>query len=390
LRRGNKRLKNKGKRAKMKRILNFSAGPSALPLEVLERAREELLSFNGIGVSVMEISHRSKIFLQVLEKAKNGIKEIMDLPENYEVLFISGGASLQFAMIPMNFLKRKACYVVTGAWSFKAMKEAEKFKEFQGGNSKLEILQAYSSEPDFSVIPSPSEIEIDKQADYVHYCSNETIDGVEFDYDLEADETPVICDASSSIMSKRIDVSKYSMIYAGAQKNLGPSGITIVLMRKELLELCDLRLPTLLSYKSFSENNSMPNTPNTWGIYLIGLVCDWIREKGGLEKIEEINRKKAELVYKEIDSSDGFYRGRAKPNARSRMNVTFTLPSKDLEEQFCIEAKKLGMDGLKGHRSVGGIRVSLYNAITLEDVAKLVEFMRDFRLKKHGIEKLLD
>ncbi|GIU81609.1 MAG: phosphoserine aminotransferase [Pyrinomonadaceae bacterium] len=367
----------------MERILNFSAGPSALPLEVLERAKEEMLSFNGIGASVMEISHRSKTFLQVLEKAKGGIREIMNVPDDYEVLFLSGGASLQFAMVPMNFLRKKAYYVVTGAWSLKAMKEAEKIKESHCGNSKPEVLKAYSSEPDFSVIPLPTEIQFDEGCDYVHYCSNETIDGVEFDYDLNADKTPVVCDASSCIMSKRIDVSKYSMIYAGAQKNLGPSGITVVIVKKEFLELCNPKLPTLLSYRSFAENNSMPNTPNTWGIYLIGLVCDWIREKGGLEVIGRINAEKARLIYEEIDRSDGFYRGRAKPEARSRMNVTFTLPSKELEEKFCTEAKKLGMDGLKGHRSVGGIRVSLYNAITLEAVARLVEFMRDFRVKNH-------
>jgi phosphoserine aminotransferase len=361
----------------MKRVLNFSAGPSALPLKVLEKARQEFLSFDKIGASIMEISHRSKTFMQVLQKAKSGIKDVMNLSEDYEVLFMSGGASLQFALVPMNFLKRKAYYVITGTWSLKAMKEAEKV----GQSKDAKILLSYSSQPDFSVIPSQNEIEIEAEADYIHYCSNETIDGVEFNYDLEAGEVPVICDASSSIMSKRINVEKYSMIYAGAQKNLGPSGLTILIMNKKLFQMCDPKLPTLLSYRSFFEHDSMPNTPNTWGIYLVSLVCDWIKEQGGLEKIEEINQAKAKLVYEEIDSSDGFYRARVKPEARSRMNVTFKLPSEELEEKFFAEAKELGMEGLRGHRSVGGVRVSLYNAVTFEAVVRLVEFMRNFRLK---------
>lgn len=356
----------------IERIYNFSAGPAILPEPVLQHAQSELLSFEGIGMSIMEISHRSNHFEKVLEGAENGLREILNVPDKYKILFMQGGATLQFSMVPMNFLgdDRSADYITTGAWGEKAVKEAVRY-----GKAKTIFS---SADGGFRSIPSQDELSFGGDAAYVHYTSNETIDGVEFKYDLDAGGIPVICDASSNILSKPIDLEKYSLIYAGAQKNIGPSGVTVVIVRDDLLEKAKPNLPPLLDYRKIAENRSMLNTPNTWGIYLIGLVCEWLKSQGGLEVMAEKNETKAKLLYDAIDASDGFYRGHAERDARSLMNVTFRLPTEELEKEFCLEATSLGMDGLKGHRSVGGIRASIYNAFPKEGVERLIEFMKDF------------
>jgi phosphoserine aminotransferase len=357
------------------RIFNFSAGPAALPLPVLEKAQAELLSINGSGMSVMEISHRSKIFAGVIESARQGIRELLAVPENYQVLFLQGGASLQFNMVPMNFLPAgsSADYVITGAWGVKAAKEAKRC-----GNVNI-IFD--SGETGFRSVPSRDELNFDADARYIHYTSNETIEGVEFKYDLEGSGVPVVCDASSNIMSKPIDVSKYDLIYAGAQKNIGPSGVTLVIIGDGLIGRVPPGQHTMLDYAYHAKAGSLGNTPNTFGIYIIDLVCRWLKEKGGLSAMQQENETKAKILYDALDTSDGYYRGHADREARSLMNVTFRLPSEELEKKFCTEASAQGLDGLKGHRSVGGIRASIYNAFPKEGVEKLVEFMSDFAQK---------
>ena len=344
-----------------------------MPTEVLEKAKSELLSLNEIGMSVMEISHRSQHFAPILEAAENGIRELLNVPENYRILFLQGGASLQFSMIPLNFLKGAADYIVTGAWGEKAVKEAKKCGD-------VNVIFS-SKDESFRFVPSQEELNFSQNADYIHYCSNETIDGVEFKYDLDGKGIPVICDASSNILSKPLDIEKYALIYAGAQKNIGPSGVTLVIIRDDLLEKVPENQFSMLDYRAISKNDSMLNTPNTWGIYLVSLVCEWLKEKGGVAEIAKINAEKAKILYDAIDTSDGFYSGHAEKSARSLMNVTFRLPSEDLEKKFIAEATANGMDGLKGHRSVGGIRASIYNAFPKEGVVKLVEFMQDFSHK---------
>lgn len=344
-----------------------------MPLSVLERARTELVSLDGAGMSVMEMSHRSEKFGEILAKAEHGLRELMRLPANYKVLFLPGGATLQFTMVPMNFLPAggSADFIVTGAWSVKAVKEAARF-----GHANV----IYSSEFDgFRSTPDVSELRFSPETAYVHYTSNETIDGVEFKYDLDAGGIPVVCDASSNILSKPFDIEKYALIYAGAQKNIGPSGVTVVIVRDDLLDLArPLYEGSLLDYRHIATHASMPNTPNTWGIYMIGLVCEWLKEQGGLAAMEGLNERKARMLYECIDSSDGFYTGHAERKSRSTMNVTFRLPSKELDEEFCSEAAKYGLVGLSGHRTVGGIRASIYNAFPLEGVEVLTEFMKDF------------
>ncbi len=355
------------------RIYNFSAGPACLPLPVLEKAREELLSLDGIGMSVMEISHRSKHFDAIIESAKQGLRELMDIPDNYQVLFLQGGATLQFSMIPINFLgeNETADYIVTGAWGKKALKEAKR-----EGNAKA----IYNSEDScFKSVPSDDELTFSENAQYIHYTSNETIEGVEFKRDLDGGGIPVVCDMSSNILSKPLDLEKYALIYAGAQKNIGPSGVTLVIIRDDLIEKVPENQHTLLDYRVIASKDSMLNTPNTWGIYIIDLVCQWLKEQGGLSEMERKNEEKAKILYDAIDSSDGFYQGHADRDARSLMNVTFNLPTESLEKQFAEEAAAQDLDGLKGHRSVGGIRASIYNAFPKEGVEALVEFMDDFR-----------
>ena len=356
----------------IKRIYNFSAGPAILPLEVLEKAQSEMLSLNGIGMSVMEISHRSKHFAPVLEGAERGIRELLNVPGNYKILFLQGGASLQFSMIPMNFLKanESADYIVTGAWGVKAVREAQKC-----GN----VNTIFSSEPEnFKSVPSPDELNFSVNARYIHYTSNETIEGVEFKYDLDGKGIPIVCDASSNILSKPIDVEKYALIYAGAQKNIGPSGVTLVVIRDDLLEQVPENQHSMLDYRAIAKNDSMLNTPNTWGIYIINLVCEHLKKHGGLAVMQRKNEEKAGILYDAIDRSDGFYQGHARRAARSAMNVTFRLPTEELENRFASEATANGLDGLKGHRSVGGIRASIYNAFPKAGVEALIDFMRDF------------
>ncbi len=356
------------------RIYNFSAGPAVLPVPVLERAREEMLSLPGVGMSVMEISHRSKTFDEIIGGAERGLRELMGIPENYHVLFLQGGASLQFSMVPMNLLAEGASadYILTGSWGKKALKEAKK----EGTTS----VAADMADSRYTRTPEPHEIKLDPNAAYVHMTSNETIEGVEWKQEPEVGGVPLVCDASSDIMSRPVDVSKYALIYAGAQKNLGPSGVTVVILRDDLLKRVPDGLPTMLDYRVQAENKSLYNTPNTWGIYILNLVCDWVKSKGGLEAIYRENQEKAKLIYDAIDATD-FYRGHAAAEARSLMNVTFRLPSEELEKQFAKEATEAKLDGLKGHRSVGGIRASIYNAFPREGCEALVSFMREFERK---------
>jgi phosphoserine aminotransferase len=353
-------------------IFNFSSGPAIMPVQVLEKAGSEIRSLDGTGMSVMEISHRSEAFEKVLHKAEDGIRQLLSVPDGYRVLFLQGGATLQFSMIPMNFLAigEAADYIVTGAWGTKALGEALKI----GDASAI-----YSTEDTgFRSVPRCEDVRIRPNSRYVHYTSNETIDGVEFDYDLDGGSVPVVCDMSSNILSKPINLEKFDLIYAGAQKNIGPSGVTVVIVRDEMLDLVSPGLPTLLDLRQLAKNDSMVNTPNTWGIYLIGLVCDWLGEQGGMDAMAVRNREKAAILYRAIDSSDGYYAGHAEREARSLMNVTFRLPSAELEDKFCGEATALGLDGLRGHRSVGGIRASIYNAFPREGVETLVDFMDNF------------
>jgi phosphoserine aminotransferase len=356
------------------RIYNFSAGPAVLPVPVLERARDEMLSLPGVGMSVMEISHRSKAFDEIIGGAEGGMRELMGIPENYHVLFLQGGASLQFSMVPMNLLPEGASadYIITGSWGKKAIKEAKK----EGTTS----VAADMADSRYTRTPEPHELKLDANAAYVHMTSNETIEGVEWKDDPRVGDVPLVCDASSDIMSRPVDVSKYALIYAGAQKNLGPSGVTVVIIRDDLLKRTPDGLPTMLDYRTHAENKSLYNTPNTWGIYILNLVCDWVKGKGGLEAVYRENQEKAKLIYDAIDATD-FYRGHAAPESRSLMNVTFRLPTEELEKQFAKEATEAKLDGLKGHRSVGGIRASIYNAFPREGCEALVSFMREFERK---------
>jgi len=358
-----------------KRVINFNPGPAALPLEVLQQAQAEMLDYKGTGMSVMEISHRSKEFEAIVSETQTDLRELMGIPANYKILFLQGGASLQFAMVPMNFRPAEASadYIVTGTWSKKAFKESQKL-----GTAKA----AANMEADvFNHLPTQAELKLDPQAAYLHFTSNETIHGVEyFTEPVPPAGIPLICDASSDFISRPIDVSKYAMLYAGAQKNAGPAGVVIGIIREDLLEKVPANLPNLLDYKALAAENSLLNTPPCWSIYIVGLVLKWIKGLGGLSAIEKRNLAKSDLVYKAIDESGGFYRGHAKSD-RSRMNITFRLPSEALEEQFASEAKKKELIGLKGHRSVGGMRASLYNALPIEASEALVQHMKEFQQK---------
>ena len=356
------------------RIYNFSAGPAVLPVPVLEQARDEMLSLPGTGMSVMEISHRSKTFDEIIGGAEAGLRELMGIPDGYHVLFLQGGASLQFSMIPMNLLGdgQSADYVITGSWGKKALKEAKKVGAVN--------VAADLADSRYTRTPEPHELKLDGAAAYAHFTSNETIEGVEFKAEPEVGTVPLVCDASSNIMSRPVDVSKYALIYAGAQKNLGPSGLTLVIVRDDLLQRIPTGLHTMLDYRTHTENKSLYNTPNTWGIYILNLVCKWVKEQGGLEGIYRRNEEKAKLIYDAIDATD-FYRGHAAREARSLMNVTWRLPTEELEKQFVKEATAAKLDGLKGHRSVGGIRASIYNAFPVEGCAALASFMREFERK---------
>lgn len=363
--------------ASVTRVHNFSAGPAALPLAVLEEVQRDLISFPGAGASIMEISHRGKVFAHVHETAKANLKKLLQLPDSYKVLFVQGGASLQFSLVPMNFLGagQSADYILTGAWGSKAMKEAKK-----SGS----IREAWNGKPEgFVRTPADAELDVDPQAAYVHITSNETIEGVEFPSEPDTKGVPLVCDASSDFLARPMDVEKYGVIYAGAQKNIGPSGIAVVIVREDFLERVPAGMHSMLDYRNIAENDSLYNTPPTFGIYFISLTTRWILEDiGGLHAMETINRKKAGVLYDVIDGSGGFYRGHAKAESRSIMNVTWRLPEEALEDEFVKAAKAEGLDGLKGHRSVGGIRASIYNAVTLESVQTLADFMKSFQSKK--------
>ncbi len=357
------------------RAYNFNAGPSALPLEVLKKAQSELVDFENSGMSIMEMSHRSTEFEKVHNDAINLLRKIYSIPENYEVLFLQGGASLQFSMIPMNFLtaEKTASYVDTGAWSDKAIKEAKLF-----GNVNV---SASSKEDQHKYIPSNDVLDFEETDAYVHITSNNTIFGTQWKDFPETGDVPLIADMSSDILSKPVDVSKFGMIYAGAQKNLGPSGVTVVIVRKDLIENANTNIPTILKYTTHSSNNSLYNTPPTFGIYMLGEVLKWVEAQGGLEKITAQNEEKAKLIYDAIDNSEGFYTGHAVTGSRSLMNITFRVADEVLEKQFLQEAKEAGFVGLNGHRSVGGCRASTYNAVPVETCAALATFMNDFRAK---------
>jgi phosphoserine aminotransferase len=353
------------------RIFNFSAGPAVLPLPVLERAQNEMLSVPGVGMSVMEISHRSKTFDEIIGGAEAGLRELLGIPSNYHVLFLQGGASLQFSMIPMNFLPAEgsADFILTGSWGKKALKEAKKV----GATN----IAATMADGGFTRVPGNDELNLDQNAAFVHITTNETIEGVEWKTAPEVGKAPLIADASSDILSHPIPVEKYALIYAGAQKNMGPSGVTVVILRDDLLQRIPDGLHTMLDYRTHVQNKSLYNTPNTWGIYIINLICGWLREKGGLEGMHRENEEKAGLLYDAIDATD-FYRGHADTDSRSIMNVTFRLPTEELEKKFASEATAQRLDGLKGHRSVGGIRASIYNAFPKAGVEALVSFMKEF------------
>ncbi len=353
------------------RIFNFSAGPAVLPLPVLEEAQRDMVSLPGVGMSVMEISHRSKTFDEIIGRAEAGLRELMKVPDNYHILFLQGGASLQFSMVPMNFLPAdgSADYVLTGSWGKKALKEAKKVGAVN--------VAATMADGGFTRVPSRDEMSLNSHAAYVHITSNETIEGVQWKREPNVGDVPLVADTSSDILSRQIDVSKYGIIYAGAQKNMGPSGVTVVILRDDLLQRIPENLATMLDYRIHVENKSLYNTPNTWGIYILSLVCKWLQEKGGLAGMERENEEKARLIYEAIDATD-FYRGHADIDCRSTMNVTFRLPAEELEKKFVAEATAQGLDGLKGHRSVGGIRASIYNAFPRAGVEALVSFMKDF------------
>jgi phosphoserine aminotransferase len=358
-----------------KRVHNFNPGPAVLPMEVLLQAQAEMLDYKGTGMSVMEISHRSKEFEAIVTEAQADLRDLLKIPANYKILFLQGGASLQFAMLPMNFRPAggSADYIVTGTWSKKAFKESQKL-----GVAKA----AANMEADnFNRLPTQAELKLDPKAAYLHFTSNETIHGVEyFTEPVPPAGVPLICDASSDFVSHPIDISKYAMLYAGAQKNAGPAGVVICIIRDDMLEKIPANLPNLLDYKALAEENSLLNTPPCWSIYVVGLVLKWAKGIGGLEGISKRNQTKAGMVYKTIDESGGFYKGHAKSD-RSLMNITFRLPNEQLEESFASDAKKQALIGLKGHRSVGGMRASLYNALTVEAAEDLVKFMQEFQQK---------
>ncbi|WP_394837480.1 3-phosphoserine/phosphohydroxythreonine transaminase [Pendulispora rubella] len=362
----------------MERAINFNAGPAALPLAALERARDELLDFAGTGMSVMEHSHRGKDYERVHDEAIGLLRETAGIGDDTEVLFIQGGASQQFAQIPLNFLPDggSADYVVHGAWGEKALSEAQAATKWSGGKVRVAATTAQGKQ--YTRVPSPSELQLDPKAAYVHLTSNETIHGVQFHDFPETGKVPLVCDMSSDFLWRKTDLSRFSFVYAGAQKNVGPSGIVIVLAKKDFIAQGRKDLPKIFQYRTVAENNSLYNTPPTFAIYLIRNVLLWIKESGGLSHVEAQNRKKAALIYGVLDENAGFYAAPVEKASRSTMNIVFRLPSEEHETRFLAEAKKLRMVGLKGHRSVGGIRASLYNAVSLEWTTALADFMRDF------------
>jgi phosphoserine aminotransferase len=360
----------------MTRVFNFSAGPAALPTEVLEQAQAEMLDWNGSGMSVMEMSHRGKEFMSIAEQAEADLRELMAIPDNYKVLFLQGGASSQFAMVPLNLAgdKTSADYINTGAWSKKAIAEGKRFINVN--------VAATSEDTKFTTVPAEEQLNLHSDAAYVHYTPNETIGGVEFSYIPDTGDVPLIADMSSTILSRPVDVSRFGMIYGGAQKNIGPAGLTLVIIREDLIGHAAGKTPAMFDYKTHADNDSMYNTPPTYGWYLAGLVFKWLKSKGGLAGMAEINQRKADKLYDAIDASD-FYANPVERISRSLMNVPFTLANPELDPVFLQEAKEQGLVTLKGHRSVGGMRASIYNAMPEEGVDALVAFMAEFE-KRHG------
>ncbi|GAB4204015.1 MAG: 3-phosphoserine/phosphohydroxythreonine transaminase [Roseiflexaceae bacterium] len=361
----------------MSRVHNFNAGPAVLPQPVLAQVQSELLDYQGQGMSIMEMSHRSKLFEGIVAEAEARIKRLAGVGDEYRALFLQGGASMQFAMVPLNFLKAGsvADYLMTGAWADKALEEASKLGEAR--------VAASTREEGYRRMPHASEISLSDAPAYVHITSNETIQGTQWHAWPDVGNRPLIADMSSDIFSRPLDASRFALIYGGAQKNLGPSGITLVLARSSFLEQGRSDIPTFLRYSTHAKNNSLYNTPPTFGIYMLNLVLKWIEDQGGLSGMEQRNQRKAATIYGAIDRSGGFYKGHATPEARSLMNITFRLPNQELEKQFVSEATKAGMVGLAGHRSVGGIRASIYNALEQESCQALADFMDEF-LRREG------
>ena len=355
----------------MARVYNFSAGPSMLPEEVLRTAAEEMMEYGNSGQSVMEMSHRSKEYQAIFDETEANLREIMNIPDNYEVLFLQGGASTQFAMVPLNLMTKngKADYIITGQWANKAYKEAARY------GAAREV--ASSKDKTFSYIPKTTAADFDPEADYVHICMNNTIYGTKYHTLPDTGDVPLVADISSCILSEPIDVTKFGMLYAGAQKNVAPAGVTIVIIRKDLIGNAMDITPTMLNYATHSENGSMFNTPPCYAIYIAGLTFKWIKKMGGLEKMKEINEKKAKILYDFLDNSK-LFKGTVVPEDRSLMNVPFVTGDEELDAKFVAEAKKAGFVNIKGHRSVGGMRASIYNAMPVEGVEKLVEFMKKF------------
>ncbi len=354
----------------VERIFNFSPGPATLPLEVLQQASIDIVNFQKCGIGIAEISHRSKEFMKVASDAEQNLRELLDIPNNYKVLFLQGGASSQFFMIPMNLLdgKKKATYLNTGTWSKKSIKEAKLFGD---------IDVAYSSEEaSFNRVPKDDEYTVSDNSEYLYFVSNNTIFGTQFSNIPQSDKM-LISDMSSDILSRKIDVSKFGIIFAGAQKNMGPSGVTVVIIREDLLDGVPENVPTMLKYSTHANKDSMFNTPPTFGIYIVGEVAKWLKNNGGIEAMEQKNNEKATILYEAIDATD-YYRGHAEKDSRSMMNVAFNLPTSELEAKFIAEATAIGLNGLKGHRSIGGCRASIYNAFPKEGIVKLVDFMKEF------------
>ena len=358
----------------MSQIYNFYAGPAVIAKDVLERAKEELLDFRGTGMSVLEISHRAKAFDDVMVEVEANVKHLLGLGDDYRVLFLQGGASTQFSMVPMNFLPegRTADYIVTGSWSQKALKEAKKI-----GSTHVAF---DDSENNFRRVPQQEELQFSEDPVYVHMTTNNTIYGTEF-HTIPQVNAPLVADMSSDIMARPIDAEKFSLIYAGAQKNLGPAGVTVVIIKKDFLDTAQEVNATMLKYATHAEKNSLYNTPPCFSIYMVNLVCQWILEQGGLKAMEAKNRRKAQYLYDAIDQSNGYYIGHAEKDSRSLMNVTFTMANSDLEKEFVAEGEAQGFIGIKGHRSVGGLRASIYNAMPEEGAKALAQFMADFQAK---------
>ncbi len=363
-----------------KRVFNFSAGPAVLPVSVLEEAQRDLVAMPGHGMSVMEMSHRSKAFIAIMEQTEADLRQLMAIPDSYRVLFLHGGSRLQFSMVPMNLLggkEKSADYIVTGSWGNNALKEAKR-----EGNVNL----AWDGKAThYDRLPEPADVTLDSDASYVHFTSNETIQGVQFGIEPPLGDAPWVCDASSDILSRPLPIEKYGLIYACAQKNAGPAGVTVVIVRDDLLQRSPESLPGMLSYRTHAEKESALNTPPCFALYMVGLIAKWLKDEvGGLEAMHERNKQKASLLYDVLDQSEGFFKGHAKADCRSLMNVTFRLPTEELEKQFLDEAAACDLVSLKGHRSVGGIRASIYNAMPVEGVEALRNHMLAFQAKHAG------